>query len=178
MERAEPEVAFKKQIEDPANNPFPTPSGKIEIYSQTVADWNLPGFPPIPKYIETWESLNDPLVKKYPLQMVTTHYKRRALSKLDTIPWLREVQPQRVLINSEDATARNINDGDMVRVFNDRGEIKIPARVTERIMPGVVEVPFGAWRKPDENVNVLTNVGNSPSGGMAYNTNLVEIEKI
>ena len=184
FEQSEPEVVFKKQIEDPANNPFPTPSGKIEIYSQQLADMNLPNFPPIPKYIETWESRNDPLAKKYPLQLITTHLKRRALSKMDTIPWLRELQTQAVSISSEDARARNISDGEMVRVFNDRGEIAIPARVTERIMPGVVEVPHGAWYNPDEkgldwggNANVLTGDDYSPSGGMAYNTALVEVAK-
>jgi len=104
---------------------------------------------------------------------------------METIPWLRELRTQAVSISSEDARARNIIDGEVVRVFNDRGEITIPARVTERIMPGVVEVPHGAWYNPDrggvglwESANVLTADGNSPSGGMAYNTGLVEIEKL
>ncbi len=181
----EPEVVFKAQIEDPENNPFPTPSGKIEIYSETIANWELPNFPPIPKYIETWESRNDPLVGKYPLQLTTPHFKRRQLSKQDTTPWLREVQKQVVRINTKDAEERGIKHGDEVRVFNDRGEVFIPARVTERIMPGVVEIPFGAWYHPGkggvtlkENANFLTNVPNSPSGGMAYNTALVQVEKI
>jgi anaerobic dimethyl sulfoxide reductase subunit A len=89
-----------------------------------------------------------------------------------------------VLINFEDARARNISDGDMVRVFNDRGEVAITARVTERIMPGVVDVPHGAWYNPDEKgvdrggcANVLTADGYSPSGGFAYNTALVEVAK-
>ena len=182
---SEPYVVFKKQIEDPTNNPFPTPSGKIEIYSQRWADMNDPVLPSIPKYIETWESRNDPLAKKYPLQLITTHFKRRTLSQFDNIPWLREVQRQAVLISSEDARARNIRDGDMVRVFNDRGEIAIPAKVTERIMPGVVDVPHGAWYNPDEkgldwgeSANVLTRDGYSPSGGCHYNTALVEVERV
>jgi anaerobic dimethyl sulfoxide reductase subunit A len=180
----EPYVAFKKQIEDPASNPFTTASGKIEIYSQRLAEMNVPGLPPIPKYIETWESRNDPVTKQYPLQLINTHFKRRALSQFDNIPWLRELENQAVLINSEDARARNISDGDMVKVFNDRGEVVIPTRVTERIMPGVVDVPHGAWYKPDEKgvdgggcVNVLTADEYSPSGGFAYNTALVEVAK-
>jgi anaerobic dimethyl sulfoxide reductase subunit A len=180
----EPYVAFKRQREDPANNPFPTPSGKIELYSHQWANMNIPGLSPIPKYIETWESRNDPLAKRYPLQLITTHFKRRALSQFDNIPWLRELQSQAVLISSEDARARNISDGEMVRVFNDRGEMVIPARVTERIMPGVVDVPHGAWYNPDEKgvdrggcANVLTSDEYSPGGAFPYNTALVEVEK-
>ena len=180
----EPYVAFKKQIDDPANNPFPTPSGKIEIYSQRLAELNIPDLPPIPKYIESWEGKNDPLARKYPLQLITTHFKRRALSQFDNIPWLREVEEQALLINSQDARARNIMDGDMVRVFNDRGEIFIRAKVTERIMPGVVDIPHGAWYSPDEKgvdrggcANVLTADEYSPSGGYVYNTALVEVAK-
>ena len=104
---------------------------------------------------------------------------------METIPWLREVQRQAVSISAEDARARNISDGGVVRVLNDRGEVIIPARVTERIMPGVVEVPHGAWYNPDrggttldENDNILTAVPNSPSSGMAFNTGLVEVENL
>ena len=181
---SEPYVAFKKQIDDLANNPFPTPSGKIEIYSQRLAELNNPQIPPIPKYIEPWESRNDPLVAKYPLQLITTHFKRRANAQFDNIPWLRELEPQAVLINPADAQARNINDGDTVRVFNDRGEMVIPVRVTERIMPGVVDVPHGAWYDPDKEgvdrggcANVLTKDAYSPGGAITYNTCLVQVQK-
>ena len=181
---SEPYVAFKKQIEEPADHPFPTPSGKIEIYSQQLADLNLPHLPPIPKYIETWESRNDPLVVKYPLQLITTHFKRRANNQFDNIPWLRELEPQAVLINSEDAESRGIKNGDMVRVFNGRGKMVIPAKVTERIMPGVVDVPHGAWYDPDKKgvdrggcANILTKDAYSPGGALPYNTCLVQVEK-
>ncbi len=181
---AEPYVAFKKQIEDPAANPFPTPSGKIEIYSRQLADLNNPQFPPVPKYIQTWESINDPLAQKYPLQLITTHSKRRAHTQFDNIPWLRELLPQAMLINSTDAKARGINNGDMARVFNDRGETIILAKVTERIMPGVVDIPQGAWYDPDEKgidrggcANILTRDVISPGGAFPTNTTLVQVEK-
>ena len=109
-----------------------------------------PMLPPIPKYIEPWEGPNDPLIMKYPLQLITSHFKRRAHTQFETVPWLRELQAQRLMISTADAKSRGISDGDMVRVFNDRGEVVIPAYVTERIMPGVVDLPQGAWFSPDE----------------------------
>jgi len=180
----EPHVAFRKQIEDPDNNPFPTPSGKIEIYSQVIADMNKPDLPPIPKYIESWESRNDPLRAKYPLQLITTHTRRRAHTQFDNIPWLRELDPHSVGMNSTDAEARSIKDGDMVRVFNDRGQIIIPVKIIETIRPGVVDIPQGAWYAPDENgidrggcCNVLTLDRPSPGWAWPTNTALVQIEK-
>ncbi|MDO8635808.1 MAG: molybdopterin dinucleotide binding domain-containing protein, partial [Dehalococcoidia bacterium] len=182
---SEPYVLFKDQIEEPEKHPFPTPSGKIELFSQRIADMNHPLIPPVPKYIETWESPNDPLARKYPLQLITTHTKTRAHTQFDNIPWLKEVLTQKVSINSLDAKSRKIKDGDHVRIFNDRGQMVLPARVCERIMPGVVEIPQGAWYEPDDKgvdrggcANVLTNDEISPGGAFASNTTLVQIEKV
>jgi len=184
IELAEPVVAFQKQIEDLQNNPFPTPSGKIEIYSQEIAAMANPLIPPVPKYIETWESRNDPLAHRYPLQLITTHPKLRVHSEFHNVPWLNELETQAVMMNTTDARARDITDGELVRVFNDRGETAILARVTERIMPGVVDIPEGAWYTPDENgidrqgcANVLTRDEPSPAGAFAVNTCLVEVQK-
>ena len=75
------------------------------------------------------------------------------------------------------------DDGEPVRVFNDRGEIIIPVKVTERIMPGVVNINEGAWYKPDSKgidrggcANVLTKDEHSPAGSWTTNTCLVEVE--
>jgi len=180
---SEPYIAFREQIEDPENHPFDTPSGKIEIYSEQMAEKDDPLMPPIPHYIETWESINDPLAARYPLQLITTHFIRRAHSQFDNIPWLREIEPQALLISIKDAEARGIKDGDMVRVFNDRGEVVIASKVTERIMPGVVDLPEGAWYNPDRNgvdrggcCNVLTKNTMSPVGALPSNTALVQVE--
>jgi anaerobic dimethyl sulfoxide reductase subunit A len=161
-----------------------TPSGKIELWSGIAENMNHPQIPALPKYIESWESLNDPLAEKYPLQLISPHFKRRAHSQFDNLPWLRELQVQAISINSRDAEARGIEEGDMVRVFNDRGEVRITAKVTERIMPGVVALPQGAWYAPDENgvdhggsANVLTNNITSPGGAFASHTALVQVEK-
>ena len=182
---SEPHVGFRMQIEDPVNHPFPTPSGKIEIYSQLLADMDNPKIPPVPKYIETWEGREDPLARTYPLQFISIHSKRRAHSQFDNIPLLKEVEPQQLWISPIDAGERGIGQGDMVRVFNGRGEVIISARVTERIMPGVVNLSEGAWFAPDENgvdrggnPNVLTKDDYSPGGAFASNTALVQVEKL
>jgi anaerobic dimethyl sulfoxide reductase subunit A len=180
----EPYVAFREQIEDPSTHPFPTPSGKIEIYSRQLADLNDPLLPPIPKYIESWEGPRDPLSKRYPLQLITIHPRRRAHSQGETIPWLRETQVQGVQMNPADAMARGIADGDFVQVFNERGRTALTAIVTKRIKKGVVSILEGAWYDPDQQgmdrsggPNVLTRDEPSPGGGFVTNTCLVDVEK-
>lgn len=169
----------------PEPAPFPTPSGKIEIYSQIVADMNHPQIPAIPKYIEPWEGPRDPLVEKYPFQLISPHFTWRAHSQFHNLPWLRDLQPQVVTVNASDAESMGIHHGDMVRVFNDRGEVRIPAWLTERIMPGVVEIQQGAWYRPDANgidyggcANVLVSNRVSPAGAFTSSTTLVQIEKV
>ena len=179
----EPIVAFKKEIEDPQNSPFPTPSGKIEVFCQRAADIGDPLCPPIPKYLSTWEDRSDPLMEKYPLQLVSPHPKVRVHSHMN-VDWLKEIEPHRVWMNPADAGPRDIEDGDDTYVFNDRGKVAIKAWVTERIIPGAVCIFEGAWYDPDEAgvdrggcVNVLTNDAYSPGGAAALNTALVQVSK-
>ena len=185
MELNKPAEVGQPEGEKPPPPAFRTPSGRIEIYSEIVAKINDPLIPTVPTYLETWESLNDPLAEKYPLQLITPHFKRRAHSQFDNLPWLRELQTQSISLNTIDAEARGIRQGDLVRVFNERGEVRIPAKVTERIMPGVVALPQGAWYNPDEKgidyggcANVLTKNVISPGGAFTPHTALVEIEKV
>lgn len=182
----EPLVAFKEQIKDPESNPFPTPSGKIEIFSQRLYDMKNPKeIPAIPKYISSWEGPEDPLTKKYPLQCIGHHIKRRCHSTHDNNPWGEEVEPQSIWINPIDADSRNIKDGDIVRAFNDRGIVQLPAKITNRIMPGVTSIPQGAWWTPDENgvdirgsINTLTTHRPTPlAKGNPQHTNLIQVEK-
>ena len=98
--------------------------------------------------------------------------------------WLEEAFPQRIYLNELDARARGITDGDWVRVFNPRGEMVIPCRVTRRILPGVVDIPQGAWWTPDEAgvdrrgaINVLTSERLTPlAHGNAQHTIMVQVE--
>ncbi|MFH1350083.1 MAG: molybdopterin-dependent oxidoreductase [Pseudomonadota bacterium] len=177
-------VAFQKEIENPEMYRFPTPSGKIEIFSQRLAGLNDPNIPPIPKFIPPWEGNQDPLSDLYPLQLITYHSKTRAHSCFYNVPWLRELEPHQLWINVLDAQERGIIEGEMVRVFNERGEIQISVHVTHRIMPGVVAMGEGTWYGPDERgvdlngcANVLTRDLPSPAGALASNTSLVQVEK-
>lgn len=182
----EPLIAFKDQIDDLEKHPFETPSGKIELFSKTLWEMNNPEeIPAIAKYVPAWEGPQVPLVQKYPLQLISWHYKRRCHSTYDNQPWLEESAKQEMWINPKDAAARGINNGDRVQVFNDRGKIFIPARVTPRIVPGVAAIPQGAWYTPDAtgidqrgSVNVLTS--QRPTALAKANpqlTNLVEVKK-
>lgn len=182
----EPCIAFKEQIEDLKNNPFPTPSGKIEIFSEEL--WkknNYKEIPSVPKYISAWEGPEDPLTEKYPLQCIGHHTKRRVHSIFDNTSWMEEVEKQAVWVNILDAEERDIKDGDLVKVFNDRGVIIMPVKVTHKIMPGVVSIPQGAWYSPDKEgidrrgcVNTLTKYKPTPLAfGNPSHTALVQITK-
>ncbi len=181
----EPKIAFEDFRRDPQKYPLNTPSGKIEIFSKQLYDLNNPAeIPAAPKYIQEWESPFE-ADGKYPLQVVGHHTLHRVHSTHDNNDWLEEAFPQRVFINPLDAEARGIQDGDEVRVFNDRGETVLPCRVTPRIMPGVIDIPQGAWYDPDENgvdrggcVNVLTSHRWTPFAfGTAQHTIMAEVEK-
>jgi anaerobic dimethyl sulfoxide reductase subunit A len=182
----EPAVAFADFRRDPAKHPLPTPSGKIEIFSKKLHDLGKSDvIPAVPKYIREWESPFGPEAKKHPLQVVGPHYLATAHSTLDNVPWLREAFPQRVFINPADAESRGIRNGDRVRVFNDRGAVVLPCRLTRRIMPGVIAIPQGAWWTPDASgtdqagsINALTSERWTPFAfGNAQHTIMAEAEK-
>ncbi len=179
-------VAFREQIVDLDTHPFPTPSGKIEIFSQRLfAMGNPTEIPAIPKYIPSWEGPSDPLKEKYPLQLIGWHSKRSVHSTMRNSQLLEKVAPHSLWINPQDAAARGLADGVRVRVFNGRGVLEIAAKVTSRIMPGVVAMPQGAWYNQDAGgvdqggcINTLTKYHPTPlARGNPQHTNLVQIEK-
>ncbi|PVZ86214.1 dimethyl sulfoxide reductase subunit A [Serratia sp. S1B] len=188
-------VAYKQFRDDPVANPLKTPSGKIEIYSAKLAEiadtWQLEPdetISPLPIYASTFEGWDDPLRKTYPLQMFGFHYKARTHSSYANIDVLQAACPQEVWINPLDAQQRGIISGEMVRIFNARGEVRVPAKVTPRIMPGVVAMGQGAWHQADMKgdridhgacMNTLTTQRPSPlAKGNPQHTNLIQIERI
>lgn len=184
--------AFRK---DPVKNKLKTPSGKIEIYSEKlakeVADWKLPEgdvITPIPTFQTTWDMPGSKEAQKYPLQCFGFHGHGRIHSTFHNLPRLRSLHPDAVYINVVDAARRGINDGDKVYIYNDRGTVLLPARVTPRIMPGVVTMPQGAWYNPQMIdgkvvdvggcINTLTNHRPSPyAKGNAQHNVMVDIRK-
>lgn len=185
-------IAYKEFREDPEKNPLDTPSGKIEIYSprlQEIADtWQLvPGqkITVLPEWIDSPEGAMSSQRDKYPLQLIGHHYKQRTHSTYGNCSWLKEVAPQELWINVLDAEARGIKLGDMVKVYNDRGVSYVRAKVTPRIMPGVVSLPEGAWHTPNRKgedtngcVNVLTELlPTALAKGNPHHSNLVEVVK-
>lgn len=186
-------IAYKAFRDDPEANPLKTPTGKIEIYSKQLADiaaeWELPEgdvIHPLPIHVDTFEGWNDKLTETYPLQLVGFHYKSRTHSTYGNIDVIDAACPQELWINPIDAEKRNIKHNDLVRVFNGRGEVRLKAKVTTRIMPGVTGMGEGAWHKPDANgidhngcVNVLTTQRPSPlAKGNPQHTNLVEVARV
>ena len=181
-----PAVGLTDFYADPEKHPLETPSGKIEIFSKELYDLGRADeIPAVPKYIQEWESPFGLEAEKYPLQAIGHHYMARVHSTHANNDWLVEAFPQRVFINPLDAEPRAIAEGDLVRVFNERGELWLPCRITPRILPGVVDIPQGAWWQPDENgvdrggsVNVLTSSRWTPYAfGTAQQTMQVQVEK-
>ncbi len=180
-----PRVAFEENIKKGV--PFDTPSGKIEIFSKTLYDLGrhdvIPGRA---GYIQCTEGPVDPLRKKYPLQLIAYHTKRRCHSQHEGNALLRELDPTALWINPSDAADRGIRDGDLVEAFNDRGIMRIPAKVTERIMPGVIAVSEGGWYKAGSDgadiggcINVLTSTDKATplANGNPQHTNLADVRK-
>ncbi|HHZ2260873.1 TPA: DMSO/selenate family reductase complex A subunit, partial [Escherichia coli] len=183
--KSAPHIAFEANIRDPQNNPFPTPSGKIEIFSKRLFDMQDPEIPALSHYVPAFEGPEDKLTAKYPLQLITWKGKNRANSTQYANPWLQEVQTQKLWLNSQDAKQRGISEGDSVKIYNDRGVSIIPVEITPRIIPGVVAMQAGAWWQPDAQgidrggcANVLSSTRiTALAKGNSHQTMLVEVEK-
>lgn len=121
---------------------FRTPSGRYEFYSEMMKGYGQE----LPVYKEPLESARQQLAEKYPLSYLTTHTKYGNNSQFSNIAWLRELDPEPLLeINPRDAVPRNIKDGDYVVAFNDRGKVKVKAKVHNGVRPGAVNINQKWW---------------------------------
>jgi len=137
---------FRKFYEDPKNNPLQTPSGLLEFYSERLAQ-HFPDDkerPPMPKWVEKGithdEALSSERASMFPLLIVSNHPRWRTHAQGDDNSWCRETPTGKVLgfdgykyepiwINPVDAEERGIKDGDVVKIFNERGIVLVGARV-------------------------------------------------
>ena len=192
-------VAMEKFRNDPVANALTTPSGKIELFSSKLLDYTkgweltegdtLPGMetlPAVPAYIPEWDGV-ETTTEEYPLILTGFHYRGRVHSSWGGVEELKEVNPQEAWINPSDAEPRGIAAGDTIRVKNAYGEIELLAKVTPRVVPGVVAISQGAWHDADMNgdrvdkggsINTLTMHRPSPlAKGNPQHTNICEVAK-
>jgi len=184
---------LEKFREDPEQNPLETPSGKIEIYSKTIEEFDYDDCRAHPMWFDKDELMGSKRSEKYPLHLVSNQPKTRLHGQMDHGVTSRKAkikgrEPMRM--NPEDARRRSISEGDIVRIFNDRGACLAGVRFTGTIRPGVIELATGAWYEPLDttdphsleihgNPNVLTrDRGTSKLGqGCAAHSCLVEVER-
>jgi molybdopterin-containing oxidoreductase family molybdopterin binding subunit len=186
---AEMGITMEKLKQGPVKAPrrpdfptFLTPSGKMEFYSEKLVGLGQQ----LPCYKEPFESVRTPLSQKYPLTFMTTHTRFRTHSTLANVKRLRELEPEPLLqMNPEDAESRGIKEGDIVRVFNARGNMKLKVNVNELIQQGTVNVNQGWW--PEDFIEgthqELTHSEVNPAQELIFEPNsayydvLVEVEK-
>ena len=210
--RTEIDVPFHpfKNVLDRGESPFLTPTGKIEFESTFVKNNDLtktrfrgqfeampvwkPSYLDADISVASNDGFYNPKVKQYPLSMVSPVSIYRQHSSNDNNPFLREdCYRHAVWISGVDAQARGIKDGDICRVYSDRGEVQLTAYVTNRMTPGTAAVHHGAWFQTDGSQaemnkfgtdlrgtpNILLDDGHLPHLlGALITSGLVEVEKI
>ena len=180
-----------------------TQSGKIEFESESLKRYgNDPERPPLNKYIPSWEGIHtSELFAKFPLQLISPHARYSFHTKGDgKDSAVNDIKDHRVnidgyfywlvRISATDAKARGIEENDLVKLYNDRGAVICAARITERLMPGIIHcrqasAVYDPLGKPGYSadrggcVNLLTpkRMQTEKVHSAAYNSCLIEIEK-
>lgn len=189
----EPFIFMSEYRSDPVANKRDTPSGKIEIFSETIESFGYDDCPGHPTWMAPSEWLGSEATDAFPIHLISNQPNTRLHAQLDAGRVSQESKVsgrEPVRINRKDAAARGIADGDVVRIFNDRGALLAGAILTDFVRPQVIELATGAWYDPLEpgqigaldrhgNPNVLTlDKGTSKlaQGPTAHST-LVEVEK-
>jgi anaerobic selenocysteine-containing dehydrogenase len=162
------EVAF-------AGLSFPTPSGKIELASdEAERRW---GVSRLPEFREP-EERPEP-GGRFPLHLLTPNTKNRIHSQFGNLETIRRIAPAPfVSMHPRDARERGISEGAPARVFNDRGELTLPARIDRGLRKGCVSITNGYWLTEGGAVNVLSQGRETDLGhGAAFHDNAVEVER-
>ncbi|GGL84930.1 molybdopterin-dependent oxidoreductase [Nakamurella endophytica] len=188
LDRPEPPYAALRR--DPEAHPIATPSGRLELFSETIDGMGYDDCPGHPTWLEPAEWLGGALAHRFPLALVSGQPERRLHSQFDNGAHSRAGKVagrEPVTVHPVDAAARGIADGDVVRLWNARGECLAGAVVSADIRPGVVRLSTGAWYDPVRpggldvhgNPNVLTrDHGTSRlAQGPSAHTCLVELER-
>jgi biotin/methionine sulfoxide reductase len=188
----EPVIMLEAFRADPEQQPLKTPSGKIELFSQTIADYGYDDCPGFACWLPPAEYLGSPMAEKYPLHLVSDQPATRLHSQLDHSPNSMKSKihgREPMWINPQDAAARGLVDGSVARLFNERGSCLAGVIVTDAVRPGVVKLSTGAWFDPTEwsvgqplerhgNPNALTiDIPTSSfAQGCSAQTCLIEVE--
>ena len=160
---------------------FATRSGRVEFVSEQL---EAMGQPRLPDFVAPQEGPGGPLHDRFPLQLMTSKRHLRFLnsgySHMDTHGGAEE--GPFIEIDEHDAVARSLSEGDRVRVFNDRGSLELPVRISSRVRPGVVVVPWGWWEQHHRDGNVANSLTSDTltdwGGGVAFYDTLVEVSRL
>jgi anaerobic selenocysteine-containing dehydrogenase len=164
------EIAFE-------NLEFGTPSGKIELHSMQAKE--LWGVDPLPTHTELIEG-EEKHKTKYTLSLLSPNTKNRIHSQFGNLVMIKQFEPHPfVLMNATDAIERKIREGETVRVYNDRGEMRVPVRLNFSIRKGCASFYNGWWLSEGGTPNLFSKGRETDMGhGAAFHDTLVEIEKV
>jgi anaerobic selenocysteine-containing dehydrogenase len=159
-----------------ANGNFRTPGGKALLYNEELAKQ---GLDPVASFVPPDESRHTQNARAFPLELLARKADNFLNSTFTNLPGMQAMEESGLLeMHPTDAQARNIGDGDAVRVFNNRGEIQLKAKVNGSVSPGVVAAKLN-WAKltpGGKNINVLTSEKLSDMGNSAtFYSVLVEV---
>ncbi|HKK41803.1 MAG TPA: molybdopterin-dependent oxidoreductase, partial [Bacteroidales bacterium] len=157
-----------------SDNLYNTPSGKIELYShEAESRW---GVSPLPGYVPL---IMDTPGKIYPLTFLTPNKGNRIHSQFGNLQIIKKVAGNPAAeISAKDAAARNIRDGNLIRIFNDKGEITGRVRISSCVQEGTIVLHNGIWMNEGGGGNYLIKGTETDMGyGAAFHDNMVEIEK-
>jgi anaerobic selenocysteine-containing dehydrogenase len=159
---------------------FPTPSGKVELLSEEAERrWGLDRLPGFLQPLETPEAEGIEGAS-FPLHLLTPNTKDRIHSQFNNLPSIRRLNPKTLVhMHPADARVRGVADGSLVRVFNERGQVELEAKLDYGLKPGCVSVTNGWWLSEGGGINRLSAARETDMAhGAAYHDNAVEVEAV